>query len=800
MSQWRGTTEPMTITRLTAASHLPFGKRFDPQGKSMPTSAAHWPPPPLTAYPVELISLTTLEDVVQLYTSCGPQHLHVRGTVTPPVTRLGRADVLDVPQRWVAVDYDGSEDHTTSPQTLAGDAIAARQALPPSMRSRATLAVATGSAGMKPGIRLRLWQIWDEPVTCAQLRALCTSHPHPAIDLGFFTPWRLNYIQCPTGPTPYPTLESRMHLLPPTTAIDLSDPEIPVGERDNALYAYVRHVVAQNPRTTLDELIAATEAYAADTIPEPMERQSYIIRQKAQAALKSVKVTLSIDTPIGACGPKHRRSEKATKKLISELLPDGSNLAYIYAQLHTEFEKGHMPAAEMARILHAEYPDRSEEEHTQEILKTYTVAHPKPAVYAALETLDDGSIPSSDFNVRALLQSPLFAFEYDSQEDTIYVRKSPDHQYIPLGAWTNTHAYGLSAWAGNPANLLRWRGIKDKTQIPYYVQQIATQRVRLHDTLDMCAGQWDGISRINDLARTALGDASDIARLYMSTWLVQAVRRAYEPGTSAELVLVLTGGSSYGKTTFFQNLALKEEWYYKALGARPISKDTREVFRSKWIVVLDEFNDHANSHGALKSILSDRTVSYRPLYQPTIVTRPLWYTVGATTDTPLFIADSSGSRRFGPIHVSKYVEHPPPAQIWGEAVHMYRNGVLPYIDDKTLDTTTREAHRVRIGEALSEHTLWDAIHVVLDKNYCPSGAHNIHGLEVAPSHMFTPEAIASGVGRPHYVAVLWLLDKLGEYRHLHQDSVRAVTTALRNEGYTPTVRGQHRTWQRPEGR
>jgi hypothetical protein len=704
------------------------------------------------------------------------------------------------------VDYDGKETHTMAPDTLARDAAIAVQSLPPQFLAYPTLAVATASAGKRPGIRLRLWQIWDTPITSAALRDIFRAQttPNPAIDMGFFTKWRINYINTPEGLTPFPTLDDRMVVIPPTPAPthlrmpELEEPEVPVGDRDNAMYAYLRHAVEANPRVTLDVLTATATAYAVDTFAEALPDQPTLIRKKAERALRAVVTATATDLPLGVVGPKHRRAENACKRLLADLLPDLSNLPYVYAALHTEFTKGHMPAAEMATLLCADHPGIDHATATREILTEYKVVRPKPAYYQAMETLQDGSIPLTDHNLRELLRCPLFAFEHDAQEGRTYVRKSPDVGCIPLGEWTAQHGFGLSSWAGNPANLLRWRSISDKGALAALIQQVATPVVRLHAELDQCALQWDGVPRIGTLAADALGDDSDIAQTYLRTWLVQAVRRAYDPGTAAELVLVLTGGSGLGKTTFFQNLALREEWYVKALGARPITQADRVIFKSAWIVVLDEFSDSARAHGVLKSILSDRTYTYRPLYQQETVTRPLWYTVGATADTSLYLADVSGSRRFATIHVTKRVVYPDPAQIWGEAVHMYRQGAASQLDLETLSPTLAEAHAQRISGALAGQDLWEYVSNIVDRPYSPAGGPNPRNRELAPAHMFTAAAIASGEGIPEWVSFTWLLDQLGDRVRLFRNPNVDLALLLKNAHFTPVAHRGRNVWRRPQ--
>ena len=95
----------------------------------------------------------------------------VRGSLVhgSPATRIRRllhpdpkngdeSTLYEVPRRWVAIDVDGVERPAGIPATdIAGCAQAAIQCLPAEFHGRRCVAVATGSHGVKRGIRMRLW-------------------------------------------------------------------------------------------------------------------------------------------------------------------------------------------------------------------------------------------------------------------------------------------------------------------------------------------------------------------------------------------------------------------------------------------------------------------------------------------------------------------------------------------------------------------------------------------------------------------------------------------------------------------
>ena len=103
----------------------------------------------------------------------------VRGSLIhgSPATRIRRLlhpkdgdqpTLYEVPRRWLAIDVDGDAIHRPPeiPATdISGCARIAISHLPVEFHGKACIAVATGSHGVKPGVRLRLWYWLDGATT-----------------------------------------------------------------------------------------------------------------------------------------------------------------------------------------------------------------------------------------------------------------------------------------------------------------------------------------------------------------------------------------------------------------------------------------------------------------------------------------------------------------------------------------------------------------------------------------------------------------------------------------------------------
>jgi hypothetical protein len=87
--------------------------------------------------------------------------------------------LLDVPRRWVALNFDSMplpKNH--EPDCIFSCGIAAVLALPAEFRGAAFVAQATASHGIKPGAHLRIWAWFDRPATGAELAHWLRGVPH----------------------------------------------------------------------------------------------------------------------------------------------------------------------------------------------------------------------------------------------------------------------------------------------------------------------------------------------------------------------------------------------------------------------------------------------------------------------------------------------------------------------------------------------------------------------------------------------------------------------------------------------
>lgn len=162
----------------------------------------------------------------------------VRGGIADPsrtrgVRRLLHEDrktgdpptLLDVPRRWLALDFDGltlPKNHP--PDCIFSCGIAACMTLPREFRGVGFLAQATGSHGLKAGAHLRLWCWLSRPATGAELAVWMRGTPH--LDRASFSAAQLIFTAGPIFEPPMTDpLPQRLMLLDGPPAVRVPAPE-----------------------------------------------------------------------------------------------------------------------------------------------------------------------------------------------------------------------------------------------------------------------------------------------------------------------------------------------------------------------------------------------------------------------------------------------------------------------------------------------------------------------------------------------------------------------------------------------
>ena len=192
-------------------------------------------------------------------------------------------------------------------------------------------------------------------------------------------------------------------------------------------------------------------------------------------------------------------------------------------------------------------------------------------------------------------------------------------------------------------------------------------------------------SALNDLAKKALGNDSDLVREAIVKTLVAAVRRIRRPGTKVDTVLVLRGNQGLRKSSFLTTLFGEE--YVKSQMPDLASKDASVGLRGMWAVELAEMDRVIRAESStVKEFITRAIDSYRPPYGHTEEQFPRQCIFIGTTNDMRFLVDETGNRRYWIVEVNKYdlkwlAKHKD--EIWSAANALEAKGVPHWYEDET---------------------------------------------------------------------------------------------------------------------
>ena len=189
------------------------------------------------------------------------------------------------------------------------------------------------------------------------------------------------------------------------------------------------------------------------------------------------------------------------------------------------------------------------------------------------------------------------------------------------------------------------------------------------DYLDSLA--WDGTPRLDHWLSTYMGAPdTELNRAIGSLTLIAAVRRAYEPGTKFDQIVVLEGVEGKGKSTAIEILAGRDNFSdQKILGLS--DKEQQEAMCGIWLYEIAELTGMRRADTDHVKAFASRTVDRaRPAYGRFRVDRPRRAICFATTNDDEYLKSETGNRRFWPV-VTAHIDLAGLArdrdQLWAEA-------------------------------------------------------------------------------------------------------------------------------------
>lgn len=275
------------------------------------------------------------------------------------------------------------------------------------------------------------------------------------------------------------------------------------------------------------------------------------------------------------------------------------------------------------------------------------------------------------------------AFAYDEFNDRPMVVKAlpwNDQANRPL---TNADLAAVMGYIENVYGL--WHEGRFDRAITAVMQKRAYHPVR--DYLDGL--KWDGKPRAARVFIDYLGveDNPHIEKLTRMV-LVAAVARVYQPGVKFDYCPVLVGPQGVGKSSIIQRLS--RGWFSDSIDSMS-GKEAYESLQGAWLVELAELAAIRRTADieTVKKFLSKTSDKYRPPYGRVVEEKPRQCVFFGTTNTPDFLTDTTGNRRFWPF---KVVTTPAKTwadltdeeidQIWAEATQLWKEGHRLHLDPR----------------------------------------------------------------------------------------------------------------------
>ena len=265
--------------------------------------------------------------------------------------------------------------------------------------------------------------------------------------------------------------------------------------------------------------------------------------------------------------------------------------------------------------------------------------------------------------------------------------------------------------------------------------------------------QWDGKPRLDRWMADYLGAGdTELNRAIGRLSLIAAVRRARQPGTKFDQIVVLEGTEGRGKSTALEILAGRENFSDQKVLDLP-DKEQQEAMCGIWIYEIAELTGMRRAATEHVKAFASRTVDRaRPAYGRYRIDRPRRAICFATTNDDEYLKSETGNRRFWPVvtgHIDLDGLRADRDQLWAEAAMLEARGESIGLPEQLWKHASAEQH------ARLESDVWtEAI-----QNYLALGKDDVSVWEVLTENQFL-RLEAARVGRSEQMRAAAILRRL----------------------------------------
>lgn len=242
--------------------------------------------------------------------------------------------------------------------------------------------------------------------------------------------------------------------------------------------------------------------------------------------------------------------------------------------------------------------------------------------------------------------------------------------------------------------------------------------------------QWDGKSRVESVFSDFLGATNNqYTRAVAVISFVGAVARIYQAGVKFDTCTVFVGKQGTGKSKFIYKIAHNPDWFSDSITTFD-GKEFYEGILGRWIIELGEGTAFQKSvKERCKQALASQQDVYRKPYgrHPEIQKRQCVFF--GTTNNYDFLKDETGDRRYYPIDVNianatksidKDLDDNYIAQLWAEAVQLYKNGQSIYIQDSQILVFAEQEQRKHFDESPLQSDIYNFLEIPITQSWYSS--------------------------------------------------------------------------------
>lgn len=330
------------------------------------------------------------------------------------------------------------------------------------------------------------------------------------------------------------------------------------------------------------------------------------------------------------------------------------------------------------------------------IRKQRPPANSAPDTVPAQPALRQGDVPIADWRRQLIWGKDA---PRDCRENIIYVlRDHPEWagtlaidtfasritcmRDTPLGhkigdEWRPDDESALALWLSEQAGFT----VRSLDTVSQSVRHVALLK-QMHPVQDYFNSlEWDGRQRVRQWVVDFMDCAdTEYSRLVGFFFLLNIVRRIYEPGCVMRSVPVFEGAQNKGKSRALWTLA--HPWYADTM-LRIGDKDAYQLLQGVMIYEISEMDSFSRAEAsAVKAFISSTEDRFRAPYERSPTTHRRQTSFAATTNAAEYLKDWTGNTRFWPLAIGEFIDLEGLAlardQLWAEAVALYRLGERAY--------------------------------------------------------------------------------------------------------------------------